>query len=140
MGKEIIDLEPYILGKKQMMKKCDHKDCENNKEITDEYIRVEKLNNKRRETYKDFNPGCDELVLFLGGWYCETHRWDTCWVCKYCHDAKFKDDWDLSIHEVICSNKPKDMNLWDWFRTADWSKIRENTKSNPKRQMIKNEK
>lgn len=129
MGRELVDLEPYISGKKKMMKKCDHKDCEENQDITKDYIHVETLNNKRRTEYEDFNPACDELVLFLGGWYCETHRWDTHWICKYCHDAKFKDNWDLSIHELICSNKPKDgENLWGWFRRIDWSNMKENNK------------
>lgn len=128
MGKEIVDLEPYISGEKKMFKKCDHKDCEERQDITKDYIHVETQNNKRRKDYKEFDTGCDEIVLFLGGWYCKTHRWDTCWVCKYCHDAQFKDYFSLCVHEIICSNlkqKPDEENAWNWFRSFDWSKAEE---------------
>lgn len=38
MGRVIIDLTPYISGEKKMFKKCDHKGCEENKDITKDYI------------------------------------------------------------------------------------------------------
>lgn len=129
MGKQIIDLEPYISGGKKMSKKCDHEGCKERKDITKEYIDVETQNNERRKTFPDFNPACDELFLFLGGWYCEEHIWDGFHgVCKYCHNAKFLNDWDCSIHQLVCSKKdqiPKDMNWWEWFKSVDWSKTTE---------------
>lgn len=130
MGKEIIDLTEYEEGKRKMTIGCSHKDCKEEKDITKEFIEVEKQNNIRRKALGDsFNTGSDELVIYGMGWQCEEHRWDRCWVCKHCHDAKFMSDWDLSIHELVCSKKkliPEKMNWWEWFRSINWGKMKEN--------------
>lgn len=129
MGKEIIDLKQYEDGKKKMMITCSHKGCNEKKDITKEYISVEKQNNIRRKSLGDkFDPACDELIIYGLGYKCEEHRWDQCWVCKYCNDAKFMSDWDLSIHQLVCSKKkliPQEMNWWEWFRKINWGKMDE---------------
>jgi len=65
-----IDLEPYKSGKRKMMMKCWHEECENEIDITKDYISAETQNNLRKTSPK-YNPGCDELVIY--GRECEKH-------------------------------------------------------------------
>lgn len=126
MGKQIIDLEPYRDGKKKMMITCSHKGCKEQKDITKEYIQVEEQNNKRRKSLGEkFEIGSDELAIYLMGWSCKEHIWDKHWICQYCEKARFLDDFDNVVHEVICKemqNKPKDENAYDYLRRIDWRK------------------
>jgi len=71
---DIIDLEPYESGKKQMMFRCSYEKCTENIDITKSFIIMEKQNNIRK-TVKGYNPACDKLYIFTR--YCAKHEGNT---------------------------------------------------------------
>jgi len=67
---DLIDLEPYRNGERQMMFTCSHDGCTNKVDITKEYITMEEQNNIRKQV-DGYNPACDKLYIFTR--YCEEH-------------------------------------------------------------------
>lgn len=68
---DVIDLEPYKSGKRQMMFRCSHDDCKEDVDITKEYISMETQNNIRKQV-EGYNPACDKLYIFTR--YCDKHN------------------------------------------------------------------
>lgn len=68
---DLIDLEPYKTGKRQMMFRCSHEGCKENIDITKDFIVMEEQNNIRKQV-KGYNPACDKLYIFTR--YCVSHN------------------------------------------------------------------